>query len=340
MEFYKILTNFEKKSIIVIFKKGVKMEKISKFFIIVGFILFSCKSYKNLKEEKNGWQIDPNLRLLAKPVSPFKLYSDPVWSPSGKIYYLASYGINYNIWVKQALKVIKEDGTGDRILLEGEFQCLDISPDYDKLIIGTNDGRLLLVDTVGNLIAEYKTHEYFYGSLHYIYWVKFGCEENFVYYGGASGSMYRMNLKDTIEEFVSYNGWVWEPICRNNSGFQNVSSVMGWPAVCPFNDTIYVSTYFGSPVLADPVPNGKENEYIVMGSVNFPDNWVRLYELKPYEKSTFYRPNFSFDGKSLIFSAYDARFEANPNRWWDLAEYLELWIYENFDKLIDKYSKK
>lgn len=87
----------------------------------------------------------------------------------------------------------------------------------------------------------------------------------------------------------------------------------------------------------DPVPDGKENQYIEMGSILEPQNYIILNELKPYEKSTFYRPNFSPDGKSLIFSAYDARWEANPGHWWDLAEYLELWIYKNFDKLIEKY---
>lgn len=210
------------------------MGRISKFLMIVSFIsLLSCKGCKKPTEEENGWQRNPNLKLLAKPVSPFKAYSDPVWSPSGKIYYLAAYEINGNHWVKQALKVINEDGTGDRILLEGEFQCLDISPDYNKLVIGTNDGKLLLVDTAGNLIAEYKTYFYYYGNLHYISCIRFGCSDSIVFYSGAIGSIYKMNLKDSIENFVQYESSPFDVVCPDNEIFQNEGTTGdgGWPIV-------------------------------------------------------------------------------------------------------------
>lgn len=308
-----------------------------KFLIILIFLIFwGCK--KNTRSQNIVWERDPNLKLIAKPSPPFKAYSDAVLAPSGKIYYLAAYEINNPRWIKQALKVIKENGEGDKILLKGEFQCLDISPYYDKLIIGTNDGKLILVDTLGKVLAEYKTYFYYHGNLHFISVVKFDCSGSFVYYTGAAGSIYRMKLADSTEEFVQAECWSFDIICPSNEIFPPKMLTPGG-RVSIFLDSIFVTTYLLLPVLMDPIPNGEENQYILIGLPKAIDKTFRLIEVKPYEKSTFYCVNFSPNGKKIIFSAYDARWEANPNNWWDLAEYLELWIYEDFDKLGEKYFK-
>ncbi|MEO0290832.1 MAG: WD40 repeat domain-containing protein [candidate division WOR-3 bacterium] len=299
--------------------------------------LFSCR-----KKIENGqetiWQRSPNLKLIAKPVPPFKAYSDPVYSPSGKIYYLAAYKINEGMWVKQALKVINIDGTGDRILLQGNFQCLDISPRYDRLIIGTDDGKLILVDTSGSVISEYKT--FFHYDSVCIICVRYSCSDSYVYYTGGLGSIFRMNLIDSTEEFIQAESSPFDLICPYNRIFRSLGFTGdgGWPSV--FSDSFFVATYFNTPDLIDLTPEGEENQYVLMGLLKDPQNVIRLNEIKPYEKSTFYRPIFSPDGKKLIFSAYDARWEQNPHSRFYLAEYLELWIYEKFDELVEKYFGK
>jgi hypothetical protein len=315
-----------------------------KIFIAIFLIFTFCEKEKNIKEEKK-WERDKNLRLLIKPEPPFKAYSDAVWSITGKIYYLAAYTINSIRWTKQALKVINEDGTGDKVLLEGEFQCLDISHKYDKLIIGTIDGRLILTDTSGNIIAIYKTIMYSRPDPRHVIVVRFGCGDTTVYYQCVDGNSYKMRLRDSLETQINDFGWMRPDDCEHLPNFETKPpAIASWFVLHPLFDTLFISTYEGIPLLADPIPNGDENEFIIMGSVNKkpitdPKNWIILKELKPYEKSTFYRPNFSYNGKKLIFSAYDGRFEANPGHWWDLAEFLELWVYENFDELIEKYSK-
>ena len=316
-----------------------------KIFIIIFLIFALCKKEKIIEKEKKEWEQDKNLRLLIKPEPPFKAYSDAVWSSSGKIYYLAAYEINRIRWTKQALKVINEDGTGDKVLLEGEFQCLDISHKYDKLIIGTSDGRLILADTSGNIIAIYKTIVYPLPPPRYVTVVRFGCGDTIVYYQCSNGSSYKMRLRDSLETQINDYGWMRPDDCNHLPNFETKPPHGApWFILHPLFDTLFISITEDVPLIADPIPNGEENVFIIMGSVTKtpitdPKNWIILKELKPYEKSTFYRPNFSFDGKKVIFSAYDGRIEASPNHYWDLVEFLELWVYENFDELIEKYSK-
>ncbi|MFB0509318.1 MAG: TolB family protein, partial [bacterium] len=125
---------------------------------------------------------------------------NPVFSPDGsKIFYLLA-DIGNSVKNGGHLRVINIEGSIDRLLLDGIFGSLAISPDGEKLILTTGDifydtSSIIIVDTSGIMVDTLQIEVS-------IKDVEFGKDINEIYYFRNGLGFYKYSFIDSSENLV------------------------------------------------------------------------------------------------------------------------------------------
>jgi len=273
---------------------------------------------------------NPNLHLFLKKEGGYSLFK-PVCSPNGKIYYIQQGYFSSQV---SGLMRINADGSGDTLLLEGHFRHLTMSRDGSKLVvIPTSCSSFISPEEVDIHAKEYPillTSEgtiidtIFFSQSKVLY-AEFGWNDLYLYcyaYGDSSNmdkwGFYKVNLLSHEETFIK----------RMDIDSVGCGGFFLSPA-----DSIVVGYYYGkvNPVYSDYIIE-------VDGPVNYEGgrtyNWeggllliskdtTIIINVSPYKYSALAFPDWSSDGKDVIFSGGNCA--GDPMR---LQTY-ELWILKD-----------
>jgi Tol biopolymer transport system component len=310
----------------------MKEKKLLLSTIILFLTISGCR------KQNEEWERNPNLRLLISYANNRRSCFNPVWASTGdKIYYLLT-PVGKHPWEAGGqLRVINVDGTGDKLVLDGEFGALAISSDGSQLALtadATSDkgGRLILIDINGSILDTIST------CAPKVLDVEFGTDSSKLYYfaydenSDSLDGFYEINLETDIEtrlislkrtpvfrgfdisnsdSLLFYENILYNIIDSASQAYSNCRTSV-WPQFCPTNETFVA---FGS----GSNPEG----YLMLLNLNT-NNCIQL-EAKPYEYSALLGPYWNPTGDQMIFpSATTWRGEDLPL----YPRHFELWILE------------
>jgi hypothetical protein len=249
---------------------------------------------------------NPNLTLLRQRTSS-SVYC-PVWSPDGQlIYFLLQTHSGYD---EAQLRVIRPDGLGERLVLDGGFGSMCISPDGARLAVvslvtAAKDlgGTLLLVDTSGQVLDTLSA----VGDT--VVSARFGSSGRSLYYYLRGRGVLKLDLEtrqvDTVllaYIYPSQDFDVWNDslllmpseVCHIMSGRADTLPVVLWqPRFCPANPTIVSGALMSSPY-----------DYLdELVLVNRTSDSVTHLDARAYSECEITDPNWSPDGKSIVMAA-------------------------------------
>jgi Tol biopolymer transport system component len=293
--------------------------------MVVGLTL-SCRRPTGPEFQRN-----PNLRLLVSHIEENRACFSPVWSPDGnKIYYLLTPYRKMPMEAGGQLYAIDVDGSNDRLILDGEFGSLAISPSGDMLALTCNataveGGALITTDTAGQNIDTIVT------TKKRVFDVEFNSDGKrliyFIYCPPESlnfNGFYSYDLEAGIEEklfFLQATGgfdisdddtllfadWMWSRLYNlSDTTYVLYDFSLSWPQF--YGNYVITSIVDGSGELY--LVNIENGEYVIIDS-------------QPYENTGSFQPYWSPDGAQLVFSS--SMLLGDP---WK-PYYYELWILED-----------
>jgi len=244
-----------------------------------------------------GYTPPENLTKLVE-MDGYTLYC-PVWSPAGKIYFLATdRKLGSSSYFGGPLWVCDTSGENLRLLLDGLFGYLAISNDGSKLALtcgylfneGIDEGGVLIVvDSCGNILDTIPTSE------PRVVTARFSYDGNKIYYcafGGDSDGFYRANINGTNEEFLQGVGY---------SPFFDVTE--GGRLIV---DPIIGATCDVSPVDSNLVIGAETYTWAMGPSLilhNLTTREDSIIDVKPYKSTAASFPYWSTDGYKIVFTA-------------------------------------
>jgi WD40-like Beta Propeller Repeat len=270
-----------------------------------------------------------NLKLLLAKDG-YSMFN-PAWSPDGKmIYYLmlnlSIYGGGYIDGYGGQLRAIDIDGSNDKLILDGTFGSLAISPSGSKLALTCGNisggGDLIIVDTSGNILDT------LVGQQRKVVDVEFNEKESAVYYFVLNEGFFKMNMASLIEDTVF--------LLRSETRvdldiWKDSLLIFSNKLLDLLNDSLRVidpillsSDPQFSPFCAETIVSAQYDEFIITDLKN---NKEKDLNALPYWASFACFPYWSPDGEKIVFSASKMRTGDLPSR----PTYFELWILEKID---------
>ena len=168
-------------------------KKVILWFLILCYILGGC--WCNPFEPK--FKRNPNLRLLVS--ANLRDCFNPVFPPDGKkIYYLRTSEYKHFFNDGGQLRCVNSDGSDDRLILDGEFGSLAISPNGDKLAVTIDascyyGGKIGIVDTLGENLETLNT------SNDSILSIEFSSDGQHLYYYDKHYGYFKIGIDGTLE---------------------------------------------------------------------------------------------------------------------------------------------
>lgn len=301
------------------------------FFLML--ILLGCHCNPTASE----FHRNPNLMLLVDHSEENRSCFNPIYSPDGsRIYYLLSPYRQLPQSEGGQLYEISIDGSNDRLILDGKFGALAISPSGVEFAL-TSDattsegGILIMVDTSGSVLDTIPS------SLRKIEDVEFSSDGTKLFYFARNDTVTNLNgiysydlvnqseekvkdiseilggfdisQEDSLLYYVDINGDVLCNLINNTTTRYN--NWCSWPQ---FNGIYIIGT----------TPTASEIGEIKLVAIN--SGVLAILDARPYEYTGFLQPYWCADGETIVFSA--SRLYGDPLR----PHCYELWILENIFK--------
>ena len=256
-----------------------------------------------------GYTPPENLTKLIE-MDGYTLYC-PVWSPAGKIYFLATdRKLGSSSYFGGPLWVCDTSGENLRLLLDGRFGYLAISTDGSKLALTCgylfDGGRLIIVDTSGKILDTIPTSE------PKVVCVRFSYDGSKIYYyafDSYPGGFYRININGTNEEFLEGGSYLTFFDLTPGDRIIKTEELFACD-LCPTDSNLLIKAEMSS----HPLP------YLYL--TNLATQVDSGILLKPYKRSAVGFPYWSPEGDKIVFTAAECSgFEGWP-------DYGRLWILD------------
>ncbi|MDH5683493.1 MAG: hypothetical protein OEZ20_03405 [candidate division WOR-3 bacterium] len=253
---------------------------------------------------------------------------NPVFSPDGsKIFYLLA-DIGNSVKNGGHLRVINIEGSVDRLLLDGIFGSLAISPDGEKLILTTGDifydtSSIIIVDTSGVMVDTLQIEVS-------IKDVEFGKDINEIYYFRNGLGFYKYSFIDSSENLVLELNESFDEL----QGFDiKDDSLLFFKGILYFlagdSSKNFLQIFWSkfSPQSSKLLVGTTSWAFYTTGDLyllRIDTNTHEELKAIPYSHSTIVQPDWSPCGEKIVFAANDQTGRASSTGF-------ELWILEKIE---------
>jgi hypothetical protein len=256
----------------------------------------------------------------------------PVWSPAGKIYFLAAKEPSeFSDEFGGSLWSCDTTGKDAHLLVDGLFGYLAISTDGSKLALTCGylikdglyeGGPLIIVDSSGNFIDSIHTFEPQVVSMQFSY------DGNKLYYfahrdwtdpNDDSCGFYSINIDSSDEEFLEKKNY---PHFFNVTPGGTIICLSGITQgdICPSDSNLLVWGII-------PQSGEQKLDFLVLFDLG---KWEEeVLNAKPYECSAVYFPYWAPNGDKIVFVAAEAK-----ELEWNLGPGI-LWVYKMINNDIE-----